>query len=309
MEWLNYHHLLYFWLVAREGSIVKASAVLRLGQPAISHQIHQLEAMVGEPLFVHRGRQLALTERGKLAFRYADQIFSLGQDMLDAVRGRSRSEPVRLAVGVADVLPKFLVHRLLLPALRLRVPIQLVCRENRAVEEFFADLVGHELDLVLSDRAVGPGVKLRAFNHLLGECGTAFLARRDLARRHRRDFPRSLDGAPLLLPTQSCTLRRTLDAWFDRLGIRPRVVGEFDDSELMHVFGREGAGIFPVPDVFAATFRSAHRVERVGRTIEARQQFFAISIERLLKNPAVVAVCETARDQLFKRHSRARSRS
>jgi LysR family transcriptional activator of nhaA len=307
LEWLNYHHLLYFWLVAREGSIVRASALLRLGQPAISHQIHQLEAMLGDKLFDHRGRRLVLTDIGKLVFRYADQIFTLGQDLVDTVRGRRANQPVRLAVGVADVLPKFLVHRLLLPALRLDVPVQLTCWENRAVEEFFADLSGKELDLVLSDRAVGPGVDLRAFNHLLGECGTAFLATRDVARRHRRAFPRSLDGAPMLLPTQGCTLRRTLDAWLERHQIRPRIVGEFDDSDLMYVFGQEGAGIFPVPDVFASAFRSAHRVDRVGASREVRQQFFAISIERRLKNAAVVAVCEAARDELLSSRSSRRT--
>jgi LysR family transcriptional regulator, transcriptional activator of nhaA len=298
LEWLNYHHLLYFWLVAREGSIVKASAVLRLGQPAISHQIHQLEAMLGDKLFVHRGRRLVLTDLGRLVFRYADQIFTLGQELVDSVHGRDASRPVRLAVGVADVLPKFLVHRLLSPALRLGVPVQLTCRENRAVEEFFADLTGNELDMVLSDRPVGPSVKLRAFNHLLGECGTAFLATAEVRRRHRRGFPASLDGAPMLLPTPGCTLRRTLDAWFDRRQLRPRVVGEFDDSELMYVFGQKGAGIFPVPDLFATAFCAAHHVSRVGRAAEVRQQFFAISIERRLKNRAVVAVCEAARAEL-----------
>jgi LysR family transcriptional activator of nhaA len=299
LEWLNYHHLLYFWLVAREGSIVKASAVLRLGPPAISHQIHQLEAMLGDKLFAHRGRRLVLTDLGRLAFRYADQIFTLGQDLVDTVRGRGSDRPVRLAVGVADVLPKFLVHRLLLPALRLGGPVQLTCRENRVVEEFFAESMGNELDLVLSDRAVGPAVKQRAFNHLLGECGTAFLATRPLARRHRRKFPRSLDGAPLLLPTQGCTLRRAVDAWLDRHQIRPVVVGEFDDSDLMHTFGQEGAGIFPVPDLFVRALRATHGVERVGGASEVRQQFFAISIERRVKNPAVVAVCEAARSELF----------
>jgi LysR family transcriptional activator of nhaA len=286
-------------MVAREGSIVRASSVLRLGQPAISHQIHQLEAMLGDKLFIQRGRKLVLTDLGKLAYRYADQIFTLGQGLVDTVRGRAANQPVRLAVGVSDVLPKFLVHRLLVPALRLGVPVQLTCRENRAVEEFFADLTGHELDLVLSDRAVGPGVKARAFNHLLGECGTAFLAAPQLARRHRRSFPRSLHGAPMLLPTQGCTLRRALDGWFEHLDIQPKIVGEFDDSDLMYVFGQEGAGIFAVPDVFATTFRSAHRVDRVGASSDVRQQFFAISIERRLKNPAVVAVCEAARRDLL----------
>jgi LysR family transcriptional regulator, transcriptional activator of nhaA len=298
LEWLNYHHLLYFWLVAREGSIVKASGLLRIGQPAISHQIHQLEAMLGDKLFVHRGRRLALTDLGKLVFRYADQIFTLGQELVDTVRGRGADRPIRLAVGVADVLPKFLVHRLLLPALKLGVPVQLTCRENRAVEEFFADLTQNELDLVLSDRPVGPAVKARAFNHLLGECGTAFLATAEVTGQRRRGFPASLDGAPVLVPTPGCTLRRALDAWFERQQVRPRIVGEFDDSELMYVFGQKGAGIFPVPDRFATAFCKAHDVSRVGLAPEVRQQFFAISIERRLKNRAVVAVCEAARAEL-----------
>jgi LysR family transcriptional regulator, transcriptional activator of nhaA len=299
LEWFNYHHLLYFWVVAREGSIVEASRVLRLGQPTISHQIHQLEAALGDKLFVHRGRRLVLTDLGKLVFRYAEQIFTLGQELVDTVQGRDANRPTRLAVGVADVLPKFLVHRLLLPALKLGVPVQLTCRENRAVEEFFAELTGNELDLVLSDRPVGPSVKLRAFNHLLGECGTAFLASAEVTRQHRRAFPASLDGAPMLLPTQGCTLRRTLDAWLDRQKLRPRIVGEFDDSELMYMFGQKGAGIFPVPDRFATAFCAAHGVSRVGRVAEVRQQFFAISIERRLKNRAVVAVCEAARAELL----------
>ena len=302
LEWLNYHHLLYFWLVAREGSIVKASGLLRLGQPAISHQIHQLEAMLGDKLLVRRGRRLVLTDLGRLVFRYADQIFTLGQELVDTVHGRDANRSIRLAVGVADVLPKLLVHRLLLPALKLGVPVQLTCRENRAVEDFFADLTGNELDLVLSDRPVGPSVELRAFNHLLGECGTAFLATAEVTRRYRRGFPASLDSAPMLLPTQGCTLRRALDAWFEQRQLRPRIVGEFDDSELMYVFGQKGAGIFPVPDRFAAAFCTAHHVSRLGLAPEVRQQFFAISIERRLKNRAVVAVCEAARAELLARN-------
>jgi LysR family transcriptional activator of nhaA len=204
------------------------------------------------------------------------------------------------------VLPKFLVHRLLLPALRLGVPVQLICHENRAVEDFLGDLAGRELDLVLSDRAAGPAVRKRAFNHLLGECATTFLAVPKLARRYRRNFPHSLDGAPLLLPTAGCTLRRAVDGWLARQHIRPILVGEFDDSELMYAFGREGAGIFPAPDLFAATFRAAHHVDRVGGSVELRQQFFAISVERRLENAAVVAVCEAARKDLFSRPRRGR---
>jgi LysR family transcriptional activator of nhaA len=299
MEWLNYHHLLYFWHVAREGSIVRASTVLHLAQPTISSQIHQLEEALGDKLFTLKGRHLVLTDVGQLVFRYAEQIFTLGQEMVDSVRGRGGDRSVRLFVGVADVLPKFLVHRLLLPALQLGLPVQLVCREDRAVEEFLDDLAEEELDLVLSDRPAGPGVKVRAFNHLLGQCGTSFLAAPSLVGGSRGAFPASLDGAPLLLPTPRSTLRRALDGWFEERKIRPRIVGEFDDTELMHVFGQEGAGIFPVASVFEPVFRAAHHVELVGRSEELRQQFYAISIERRLKNPAVVAICDGARKDLF----------
>jgi LysR family transcriptional activator of nhaA len=299
MEWLNYHHLLYFWAVARYGTVVRASVELRLAQPTISGQIRRLEEVLGEKLFDRVGRHLVLTDVGRTVFRYADEIFSLGQDLMGTLKGRSSSRPLRLTVGVADVLPKALVQRLLEPAFHIGHPIQLVCREDRVVEDFLGALAGQELDLVLADRPLGPGVNVHAFNHLLGECGTTFLAKSKLAKKCRPGFPRSLDNVPFLLPAGHATVRRALDQWFDVSRVRPAVVGEFDDSALMYSFGEEGKGIFPSPTVFEAEFRRLYNVDVVGHVKTLRQHFYAISVDRRIQHPAVTAIIKTARQELF----------
>jgi LysR family transcriptional activator of nhaA len=299
MEWLNYHHLLYFWAVARYGSVVRASGELRLAQPTISGQIRRLEEVLGEKLLTRVGRNLVLTDVGRTVFRYADEIFSLGQDLMGTLKGRQSSRPLRLTVGVADVLPKALVQRLLEPAFHIGRPVQLVCREDRVVEDFLGALAGHELDLVLADRPLGPGLKVHAFNHLLGECGTTFLAKAKLAKTCRAGFPRSLDGVPFLLPAAHATLRRALDQWFEGARVRPTLVAEFDDSALMYAFGREGKGVFPTPTVFEAQFRHLYDVEVVGHVKKLRQQFYAISVDRRIQHPAVMAIVAAARDEVF----------
>jgi LysR family transcriptional activator of nhaA len=299
MDWLNYHHLLYFWAVARYGSVVRASAELRLAEPTISGQIRRLEEVLGEKLFARAGRNLVLTEVGRTVFRYADEIFSLGQDLLGTLKGRPSSRPLRLTVGVADVLPKSLVQRLLEPAFHIGHPVQLVCREDRVVEDFLAALAGNELDLVLADRPLGPGLEVRAFNHLLGECGTTFLAKAKLAKTCRARFPRSLDGAPLLLPGPHATVRRALEQWFDAARVHPAVIAEFDDSALMYAFGREGKGVFPAPTVFEAQFRQLYGVEVVGHVKKLRQHFYAILVDRRIQHPAVMAIVNAARAEIF----------
>ena len=299
MEWLNYHHLLYFWAVARYGSVVRASEELRLAQPTISGQIRRLEEVLSEKLFDRVGRKLVLTDMGRTVFRYADEIFSLGQDLLGTLKGRPSARTLRLTVGVADVLPKVLVQRLLEPAFHIGRPIQLFCREDRVVEDFLGALAGQELDLVLTDRPLGPGLRVHAFNHLLGECGTTFLAKPNLARSLRAGFPRSLDGAPFLLPAGHATVRRALDQWFDASRIRPALVAEFDDSALMYAFGREGKGVFPAPTVFEAEFRRLYGVEVVGHAKKLRQHFYAISVDRRIKHPAVLAIVSAARGDVF----------
>ncbi|HZN95670.1 MAG TPA: transcriptional activator NhaR [Myxococcales bacterium] len=299
MEWLNYHHLLYFWTVAREGSIARASVELRLAQPTISGQIRQLEQVLGDPLFVRKGRNLALTELGRVVFRYAEDIFALGRELMDEVRGRATGRPLRLMVGVDDVLPKAIVRLLLQPARSLEKPVRLVCREDRSFDEFLAELATFSLDMVLSDTPVGPGAQVRAFNHLLGECGTTFFAGPRLARAHRKAFPRSLEGAPLLVPGARSTARRALDQWLHAQEIRPAIAGEFDDPALMNLFGEDGLGLMAAPAVLEEDLRRRYHLEVVGRVDGLRQRFYAVSVERKLKHPAVVAICESARRELF----------
>ena len=298
MGWLNYHHLLYFWTVARTGSITKASAELRLAPPTISAQIHSLEDTLGEKLFSRSGRNLVLTEMGRMVFRYAEEIFSLGRELLDAVKDRPTGRPLRLVVGVADVLPKLIAFRLLEPALHLREPVRIICREDKP-ERLLAELAVHELDVVLSDAPIGSGVSVRAFSHLLGETAITFFGVPKLAARFRRRFPRSLDGAPLLLPSYDTAIRRDLDQWFDSQEIRPAVVGEFDDYALLRVFAEAGVGIFPAPSVVEQQIRRQYGLERIGRAQGVRARYYAISVERKLKHPAVAAICETARQKLF----------
>ena len=298
MEWLNYHHLLYFWTVAREGSIARASAQLRLAQPTISSQLRSLEENLGEKLFARAGRGLALTEIGQVVYRYADEIFSLGREMQDVLKGRPGGRPIRLHVGISDVMPKLIAYRVLLPAMTMPEPVQLICQEDKP-EHLVADLAAHTLDVVLSDSPMPTTVAVKAFSHLLGACGVSLFAAPALAAKLRRGFPGSLDGAPFLLPIESAALRRTLDQWFDAHRIRPRIVGEFQDSALMKTFGQGGAGVFASPDAIEAEVRATYKVGLVGRMPDAVERFYAISIERKLKHPAAVAISEAARGSLF----------
>jgi LysR family transcriptional activator of nhaA len=298
VEWLNYHHLLYFWTVVRTGSVAAASEELRLAPPTISVQIRRLEDRLGEKLLRRSGRRLVPTEMGQAVFRYADEIFSLGRELLDMVHRRPTGRPMQLVVGVVDVLPKFIAHSLIEPALRLGEPVRLVCREATP-EQLLAQLSVQSLDVVLTDAPIAPSVKVRAYNHLLGETGMSFLGHARLAGAYRRRFPKSLHGAPVLLPAANTAVRRSLDQWFDTLEVRPDIIGEFDDSELLWEFGRAGEGIFPVPTVLEEHLRGLYRLRRVGRTDAVRGRYYAISVERRLKHPAVVAICETARRELF----------
>lgn len=298
MEWLNYHHLLYFWTVAKEGGVARAAKTLRLAQPTISGQVRTLEESLDLKLFDRSGRRLQLTDDGHMVFRYADEIFSLGRELIDTIKGRPSGRPLKLHVGISDVLPKVVSHRLLTPALRLPEPVQIICYGDKT-ERLLAQLAIQGLDLVLSDVPVGGNVKVRAFNHLLGECGLTFFAVPELARRHRRNFPRSLEGAPVLLPTGDSLVRRSLDHWFESLGVRPLVVAEFDDSGLLKSFGQGGEGIFCVPSVVEDEVRRQYGVHIVGRTDEIIERFYAITVERRIKHPAVVAISESAKHNLF----------
>lgn len=300
MEWLNYHHLLYFWMVAREGTVARAAKQLGLAQPTISGQLRTLESALNEKLFVRSGRHLVLTEMGQTIYRYADEIFSLGRELQATLKGRpANNRPVRLMVGIANFVPKLVVSRLLEPAMTLPEPVRLVCREGRP-ERLLAELAVHNLDVVVADTPVAPTVKIRAFSHLLGECGVAVFGTEALAKRYRKGFPRSLDGAPLLMPTDTSALRHSLDDWFHAEQIRPNVLGEFDDSTLLKAFGQAGWGLFPAPAAIAHDVIRQHNVVRLGQLDSVRARFYAISGERRLRHPALVAISAGARRDLFR---------
>ncbi len=298
MEWVNYNHLQYFWHVAKAGSLALAGEELRLAQSTLSKQIHLLEEQLGHPLFAKSGRRLVLTESGQIVFRYADEIFGIGGEMLDTLKDRPVGRPLRVTVGVADVVPKLVAERVLEPARHLAGPTRLVCRENKP-DRLMADLALHELDVILTDAPASPNVKIRAFNHLLGESDITFFGRPELAAKYRRNFPKSLNGAPMLLPTENTTLRRSIDQWFEAAGVRPEIVGEFEDSAFLMVFGFRGAGLFPAASVIAAEVERQYQARSVGRACDIRERLYAITVERRIKHPAVMAICQAARTHLF----------
>lgn len=303
VDWLNYHHLLYFHTVAHEGTVTAAARQLRLAQPTISGQIRALEEALGGELFVRSGRKLELTELGHVVYRYADEIFALGRELMETVRGRPTGRPARIIVGVSDVVPKLITHRLLEPALSMAEPVHIVVREDKT-ERLLAELSVQGLDLVIADAPIAGQARVRAFNHLLGECGVSFFAAPRVAKELRGPFPRSLDGAPMLLPTEATLLRRSIDAWLDGLGVRPRIVAELEDSALMKVFGEQAAGVFPSPAAIEGEITAQYGVRVVGRTDEVRERFYAITVERRIKHPAVRAISDAARERIFERRAR-----
>jgi len=298
MAWLNYHHLLYFWTVAREGTIARAGAQLHLTQPTISGQLRTLEKAVGTKLFNRVGRNLVLSDAGRIVYRYADEIFSMGRELQDTLQGRPPGRPLRLAVGVADTLPKVMVYQLLQPALHLADRVQLVCEQGKS-EYLHTQLALNALDVVLTDAPLSPTTKIRAFNHLLGECGVSIMGAAKLAATYRRGFPKSLDRAPFLLPAENTALRRSLEQWFDSLQIKPEVRGEFDDTALLKIFGQHAAGLFAVRSVLERDTRRLYQARLVGRVESIRERCYAISAEKKLKHPAVVAITQGARSTMF----------
>ncbi len=297
MEWLNYNHLLYFWTTVRAGTLAAAARELRLAPPTVHAQIRSLEEQLGAALLVRRGRTLVPTDAGRLVFSYADRIFGLGRELMDAVKQRPVSTPLRLAAGIDDVLPKEIAHALLAPAVALERPVRLLCHEG-SLEPLLARLALHELDVVLSDAPVTPGFPVRAYNHLLGETAVVWMGERRLASDHRRGFPRSLDGAPVLLPTDDTAIRRDLDQWCDRHGVRPQVIAEFEDYGLLREFGQRGAGVFPVPAALEREFARRYGLRRVGSARGVVARFYAVTIDRQIRHPAAAAITGRGRGRL-----------
>jgi LysR family transcriptional activator of nhaA len=297
---LNYHHLFYFWIVVREGGISRAAEKLRLSQPAISAQIKTLEAALGERLLQRQGRALVLTDVGRIVDRYATEIFTAGNELLETIKGRPSGRAPRLAVGVANAVPKLVVYRLLRPAIEGAEPVQITCTEDDP-EQLLARLATHALDVVISDTPAAPHVRVKVFNHLLGESGTTFFAGKSLARRLRRRFPHSLNGAPMLLPTVNTSVRRALEQWFESEDLRPVVAGEFEDPALLNTFGEWGHAVFAAPTAIEDEVLRSRRVGIVGRTAVVRERYYAISVERRLKHAGVAAITSAARTEMFRR--------
>ncbi|MFO0817808.1 MAG: LysR family transcriptional regulator [Pirellulales bacterium] len=298
MHWLNYHHLLYFWTMVREGSITRAADKLFVSQPTVSGQLRELERAVGERLYEKSGRELKLTETGRMVFEYADEIFTTGQELMSRLQGKRGSRAPAYGVGVPDVMPKLLATRLIEPLFQLAEPVRVVCREAE-LTELLVELAQRRLDVVLSDSEVGSQADVRAFNHLLGECGIEFLASPAHCGRLRAGFPESLANAPLLLPTDGSVLRRTVSQWFQELGIEPNIVAEIEDSAMLKTLAGRGLGIVPVAAAVRADAIEQHGLQVLGAIPQARLRFFAITIERKATHPAVRTLLEAAERNLF----------
>ncbi|HEU5162003.1 MAG TPA: LysR family transcriptional regulator [Thermoanaerobaculia bacterium] len=292
MDWLNYNHLHYFWIVAREGSIARATKVLHLTQPTISAQLRQLEDALGEKLLAKEGRGLALTEAGRIAFRYADEIFALGREMRDTLRDRPSGRPLRATIGIADAIPKLVAYRILRPALDAPLQAEIIFREGTS-EVLLAALAQHEVDLVLLD-APASRTPLQAHNHFVGASGTTFFGAGALVDARAARFPASLAGAPFLLPAAGTQLRRALERWLEEKDIVVRRAGEFDDLALLTVFGMAGRGIFAAPTAIENEILAGSRLRILGRAPELEQRFYLVSVGRKVRNPAVAAILEKA---------------
>ncbi|MGE8153436.1 transcriptional activator NhaR [Pseudomonas vancouverensis] len=295
---LNYRQLHYFWVVAKTGSIVRACEQLNLTPQTISGQISLLEQTYGIELFRRVGRQLELTEAGRQTLPYAEQMFQLGGELELMLRAQPNEQQILFRVGVADVVPKSIVYRLIAPTMELSEPLRITCREDK-LERLLADLAIQRLDLVISDSPMPSHLDIKGYSQKLGECGISFFATSELATRYGNDFPRNLHGAPLLIPGPETVVRSRLQRWFAEQQIQPQIVGEFDDSALMQAFGQSGSGIFIGPSVIADEVKRQCGVEVIGQTDAVSESFYAISVDRKVKHPGIVAITEGARRELF----------
>lgn len=298
MEWLNFHHLRYFWMVAKKGSVRKAADELHVSQPSISAQLKLLEESLEAKLFRRSGRNLVLSETGHLVLSYADEIFSSGRELMSAVKQRPGKRPLRFNIGLTDAFPKVIAFQIVKAALRFTDPIHIVCREGE-IGPLVQQLQAHRLDIVLADEPASSSLKTKTFNHRLGRSGFTFCAVPALAAKLRRNFPHSLNDAPALLPTENMGLRSALETWFDQKEIHPRVIGEFEDSALMGVCSSGGRGFTVVPTVVDRIALKQYGLKVIARVEECGSDFYAITADRRLKHPAAVAITEHAYTEIF----------
>lgn len=295
---VNYKHLHYFWVVAKEGSIAKASERLHITPQTISGQLSLLEANLGIELFVKSGRNIEITETGRLVLNYTDEIFSLGSELEQMLQNEPEERPQLFRVGIADVVPKSIAQGILLPVLQTEEPTRLICKET-GLDTLLADLAVHRLDLVIADRPIPSTVSTRGFNHKLGECTISFFAKESIINRFNGSFPQCLNGIPILLPTRGTQLRSDIDQWISKTRIHPKIVAEFDDSALMKSFGQKGAGVFLAPTVLRKEVEDQYKVKAIGEVSEVKQSFYAISVERRITNSITATVIKAANNMLF----------
>lgn len=297
MRHLNYNHLLYFHTIAREGTVAKAAESLHLTPQTLSGQIKVLEEAVGTPLFDRVGRGLVLSETGRTVNQYAEAIFSVGEELAHWVKRGQSTVTDSLNVGIVNSIPKLVAHSVLRTGLELEPPVRLVCKED-TLQTLLADLSVHRLDLVLSDRPIPAGFSVKAFNHVLGESPVSFFGTDQLAKKYEKDFPQSLDGAPVLLPVAGSAQRHSLDGWFDEIGVAPEIVAEFDDSALLKAFGEASAGLFPAPLAIARQIEQTYHARKIGPAETVKETYYAISPERVLRQSATRTITERARRHL-----------
>lgn len=294
VEFLNYHHLRYFWTVAKEGSLRRASEQLRVSQPSMCTQIKLLEASLGESLFRPSGRSLELTEFGQLIYGYAEEIFTLGREILRTTKQAPSVRTLRLQVGIVDSFPKLMSYEILRPVFDHQPPVQLICHEGK-LGDLVSQLNTHRIDVVLSDEPASPGVAGKVFNHVLGSSDITFCAMPHLAKKLKGRFPKNLNGAPALLPTQNCSLRRDLEKWLESAGVQPRVVAEFEDAALTKIVATSELGVIAVPTVVVSEAIERYGFVPIGRTKEIKSQFYAITAERRFTHPAILAITQHLR--------------
>lgn len=297
MEWLNYHHLRYFWMVAKEGGVARAAAKLHVSQPSISEQIRELEGVLGERLFQREGRNNQLTDTGRIVLGYAEEIFALGREMMNTVKQRPGARTPRFYVGVADSFPKLVTKEILKPVFALPQIVHVICREGK-LEDLLAQLAAHRLDIVLADEPGASSANFKTFDHPLGESSTVFCAERRLAAKLRRNFPKSLHEAPALLPAENTPFRRKLETWFRDRHLQPRVVAEFEDLALMKVMAAEGRGFIAVPSVAARDAVEHYGFRPIAEAADCQMRFHAITAERRIHHPAATAITTAARARL-----------
>lgn len=293
MEWLNYHHLLYFWMVAREGSLRAASDKLKVSQPSISAQLAALENSLGQRLFRRDGRGKALTDIGQLVLRYADDIFAIGQELMDAVEDRAGNRVLRVQVGVTDSFPKLLANQILQPVFKMKQPVHVICREGK-LDDLLAQLITHRLDVVLADEPASGNLKVQTFNQRLGSSSLAICAVGPLAKKLKRGFPKSLQEAPAFLPAANSSAGRTITQWFEKIGAQPRVLAQFDDLALMKAVASDGKGFVVLPTAELDEARRHYNFQEIGKTKTTPENFYAITAERRIHHPAVVEITRFA---------------